>query len=529
MLKATMTFRNLTGIVSPFLCAYQPPVLREVLTSGKTRENIHLVMQEVCREHILRSTAIFPETRELVRASADFDPSGYSARLLSFVDEQKTDVPLFEVLLSNADDGQIHETLKVAVKKNDMESVKRILPFVKNQQQTLDKLFIELRNTTKISLAMIRELLPQCSKNVQSKYLNEMIIQRNREAVRAIISFYQPTQDHMYLANKHLSSGFQKVFQKTAESLQGFTGIVNLSMVEDMVNRVKESAKQIVHTSFETAKLALRMLGISPAPTELVAVEGGKDLINIDGLMLNLEDIDFYLEQMHITLLEGKQALPAGKSSLIENSTNELTMRDLLLMIAEKGQQTPRLTSDTSEKVLGIADNKRSDLVSENIRLALSSQRIDDRDEETGEFFTFPRPYQPVEEEQNDGFGRAAAATVVALGLGAFMDRTPAEEEIALEQPVVANRVAEEKAPVLAEQVVEEEIAVEQPVVANQVVEEKAPVLAEQVVEEPVKAEEKAPITKPFIARKYRLHTPTYWEKVYNQMVADRKAGFWRI
>lgn len=479
MLKANSVLRNLPGVISPFLCASQPQILGDVLKQGRTKENIDLVMREVTREHFIGERPIFQETKELVSASAQLDPQGHSKRILNFVNERRTNLPLFEVFLSNANDIQKHEALKLAMSNDDMDSVKRILPYLKNEQKTLDQLFVEFRNTKQISNDMIRDLLPRCSESVQSRYLNEMIIQRNRPAVLVIIKFFKPTDDHRRLAKIHFSSASSSIFARPSEMLKKrvlviLPGFVNVSF--NPLSNVKEAGKQLVMTARETAKAALRRMGLLAGPTELVAFEGNTHLENLNGLTFGQGNDNESFEEIQLALPASVKALLSGRTSLGLN--------------------------------VGQAFLSTQTLIAENARrvLTVGAPMIEEFEEETGETFALPRVFENTSEEQGDGFGRNAAATVAALGLGAMLDNPEAKEMN--EQPAKVE-IAPKKT---LEDIVD--AAVAQPALA---MEEKAPVVKDLA---PV-IEDLAPVMGP--------RAPSYWQERLSQMERDRKKGSWTL
>lgn len=200
MFNVTLFCRNLIGVTSPFLYATQRNVLGEMLQKERTAVNVNQAMNEIAKAHAINANAkIFPETQELVSASSFLDSRSFGVTISKFINEKNTKVAFFDLLLANASDLQIYDALKLAVKNEDLQSVEKILPFLKNKEKSFDQLFTDLRNTAKFSLDLIKTLLPHCSRTVQKRYLKEMIIQDHIEAVKVILTFCETDQDHYEL------------------------------------------------------------------------------------------------------------------------------------------------------------------------------------------------------------------------------------------------------------------------------------------------------------------------------------------
>ncbi len=508
MFRTSLTFRNLAGVTSPYLCVHSPEPLREVLVSGRTRENIDLIMNEVVKEHMASQKNIFPETRELCSAAADLDRSNYSAQIDSFLAARKANVPLFQEILFHANESQIYAALKYAVINQDLEGVKIILPFVKNKQKTVGELFIELRNKHKISLEMIKELLPSCSRDVQSKYLKEMIIQGDKEAVKTIVQFFKPTQDHRTLAKNYPSIASMfilKEFLETKVRSSNITGIINISMVEDIFNTAKESGKQMVVTSAEkvfngvkqsgkqmvvtarqTAISVARKLGLLSGPTELVPFATDSNLGNLDGLVPNEE--------------------------IQDERSDRLAGEDLLQM--------------------SLAGNERISLsfAHGNARLAITGTPLVKEYEEEMHDFELPKMYGSNPKGQSLRFGHGAIAVGAILGSAALLSRSKkkgSENDEELAFLIDQIKTGEESAESLA-QIVERLTTAE----ATQPVIEETKALADPVIEEskPLADLEAAKSdAKPKVTRipTQDVRYATSWEGVLRRMEADDRAGLW--
>lgn len=421
MLRATFPLRILAGVESPFLCAIQPQVLRDVLKQGRTRENIELVMKEVARQHLSSHLPIFQETNELVSACAAFDSKGFSMHLVNFVKERKTNLPLFDIFFSNANESQKRQALKSAMQNNDVDSVRKILSYMTNEKKELDGMFEELKNTTKLSNEMIQELLPHCSERVQSRYLNQMIIEKNVPAVKIIIKFFQPTTDHRKLATIHFSAAFSSILGRLPKAQKDgalgglIPGYFNSSF--QPLSGAKEAGKHLVMTACETVKSAMRRMGYLPALSDVVPFDENTNLDYFSNLALSEQGRDFSFEPQRFSLTSGSLALTAGGISVAEYVNQKFQLKN--------------------------------------------------------EFFALPKFDAPNIEQKQDGFGGKGAATVAVavLGIGAMLVQEKAGETSENEtKPVVT--------------LVQETAASTEEKVVSSVVQEQAEVLASQVLPE---------------------------------------------
>ena len=487
MLRTNLVFRSLAGEASPFLYAKVPSVLREMLSKNATKANINQAMNVVAREHMSfgQASSFSLAQNDLVQIAAKVDPGSIDAAIAYYIDEKKGDLPFFTTLLSHASPTQINNALKQAVKNDDMNSVKIILPFVKNER-ALDRLFTELRNTTKISLEMIKELLPRCSLQVQKQYLKEMIIQRNADAVKEILKFCKPDESHRELAKRFFfSSATVSILSKTSQAAKNrlleIPGIVNTDFVKDAFISAKESGKQMVITGAQMMKGAVRrtlekMSLLSPY-NEIVSFEG---------------------------IVPGEETHHAGDDHYYTQLDSQFV--HLFRGFGFEGLELPfgGTTLSGNEEPAGLIGNEERHALTAEERLQL-------REGKDQHLLTGTSRSEPNDEQEIPGFRsnyrmNGTAFVIAGLLTSYMMNRAPAVVEEKEEMPAPVNTT-----PVVVEEAVEMSV----PVNATPVVESFAESV-DRVIDEALK-----PVRAP--------RNPNKWEIGLQRMDADLRAGYWRL
>lgn len=419
MLRTTLPMRTaLSGVVSPFLCVRNPSVLNDVLHKGRTKENIDVVAREVFSQHRIAKHEVFPETKKLVEAVAQFDRKAYSEYISTFVNERKTDREIFAEFLKNASPDQIKHALKVACSNNDLNSIEIILPYAKDRQKTLDELFMQLRNKKDMPIDIIHKFLPLCSENVQSRYLKEMIIQKNKAAVSEIISFYKPTDEHKKLAKTHFSSAiliklFKKGYETVRDRVESYTGMINVSLVDEMKSSVKQTGKQLVESARETTKLVLRKMGILAGPSELVIRGETNNLENLNGVVFGRSDPSYSNNDERLGLSSGISLLKGAGLSIVQSMKNAML----------EGSLVPRLE--------------------EKVKIALPSGSLfiaDELDEESDHFYTLPKVRTNTSEEDRKGYAQDVARGFALAGAFAVAGTDDPRNEEEEQPPVEASQ-----------------------------------------------------------------------------------------
>jgi hypothetical protein len=413
MLRTTQPMKQvIPGIFSPFLCARCPTALKQVVDSGSQNDR-NMAMRELAQRHLIDS-----------QQKVCFDRIAYLKHMTSFINERKTDRELFVEFLANASQDQIQHALKVAFSNNDLNSMKIILSYAKNPQKTLDELFIQLSSKKDVSLEIIREILPLCSEQVVSRYLKQMIIQKNKNAVREIIAFYKPTEEHKLLARIHFSSASLSIFRGLTSAARnqflGIQGLVNTSFVQQLVSDAKEQGKQIVVTAREAAKLALRRMGLLAGPTDLVIREEKNSLENLNGLAYGRDDSSYYYDEESLQLNAGSPLLKGAGLSIAQSMKNAMLESSLVSRLEEK------------------------------VKIALPSGpsfTVDELDEESSDSYTIPQVNTNFSEENTSGFGRNTVRGVAFAGaLAAGMAHSTSEEEAPVQQLAEPSSKTEETA-----------------------------------------------------------------------------------